>query len=254
MSARPFASLPCSTCPARSSTLCAGLEDADMYRLYGLATELDFAPGDPLVRQEQPADFVFSLRTGHATVFRLTTDGRRQVLAFLFPGDFVGFTAEDSYHYGVAAIEPVRACRFERGALEALTAAFPRMDRKLRFTLVRAMDAAFELQFSLGRKDAVQKIASFLWYVSYRQRKLNLPDSPVYLPMRRADIADFMGLTTETVSRSLTVLRRSGAIRLSGTHEVVIADLERLRAIGVVVAEPAPLRHGDPDHYRRKDR
>lgn len=248
------AGLPCPACPARAGTLCAGLADADMPRLYALAAELHFAPGDLLLRQEQPADFVFSLRAGHATVFRLTADGRRQVLAFLFPGDFVGFTAEDSYHYGVAAIDPVLACRFERGALEALIAEFPPMDRKLRFTLVRAMDAAFELQFSLGRKDAVQKIASFLWYVSYRQRKLNLPDSPVHLPMRRADIADFMGLTTETVSRSLTVLRQSGAIRLSGVHEVVITDLERLRAIGVVVAEPAPYRHRDPEYYRRKDR
>jgi CRP/FNR family transcriptional regulator, anaerobic regulatory protein len=253
MTAGSYARLPCSRCVARTSTLCASLADDDMHRLYGLATELQFEEGGMLLRQELPADYVFSIRSGHATIFRLTADGKRQILAFLFPGDFVGFTSEDRYHYGVNAISTVEACRFERTALEALIEAFPQMDRKLRFTLTRAMDASFELLFSLGRKDALQKVASFLWYVSYRQRKLGQPDNPVHLPMRRADIADFMGLTTETVSRTLKTLKDMGAIRLQGAYDVDVTDMGRLRSIGVVVAEPAPYLHADPDYYPHKD-
>jgi len=253
MTRRPLARLPCSQCVARAATLCASLADDDMHRLYALATELGFEAGDMLLRQELPADHVFSIRSGHATIFRLTADGKRQILAFLFPGDFVGFTSEDRYHYGVSAISPVEACRFERPALESLIGDFPQMDRKLRFTLTRAMDASFELLFSLGRKDAIQKVASFLWYVSYRQRKLGQPDNPVHLPMRRADVADFMGLTTETVSRTLKALTQMGAIRLQGAYDVEIADMARLRSIGVVVAEPAPFLHKDPDYYPNKD-
>jgi len=245
--------LPCRRCVARTATLCASLADADMHRLHGLATEMEFAAGDLLLRQELPADHVFSLRSGHAMLFRLTDDGKRQILAFLFAGDFVGFTSEDRYHYAVAAISPVDACRFERAALEALISEFPQMDRKLRFTLTRAMDASFELLFSLGRKDAVQKVASFLWYVGYRQRKLGRPDNPVHLPMRRADVADFMGLTTETVSRTLKTLTGMGIIRLQGSWDVEITDMDRLREVGVVVAEPAPFLHQDPDYYPRKD-
>lgn len=244
--------LPCRRCVARSATLCASLADGDMHRLYGLATVQGFATGDLLLRQELPADHVFSIRAGHATVFRLTADGKRQILAFLFPGDFVGFTSEDRYHYGVSAISPVEACRFERAALEALISEFPAMDRKLRFTLTRAMDASYELLFSLGRKDAVQKVASFLWYVGYRQRKLGQPDNPVHLPMRRADVADFMGLTTETVSRTLKTLTGMGVIRLQGAYDVEVTDMPGLRRIGVVVAEPAPFVHQDPDYYPRK--
>lgn len=253
MSTAPYASLPCSRCVARESTLCASLADDDMHRLYGLATGQRFEAGGLLLRQEGPADHVFSLRSGHANVFRLTADGKRQILAFLFPGDFVGFTSEDNYHYGVAAISAVEACRFERTRLELLIEEFPRMDRKLRFTLTRAMDASFELLFTLGRKDALQKVASFLWYISYRQRKLGQPDNPVHLPMRRADIADFMGLTVETVSRALTLLKQMDAIRLNNAYEIGIVDMDRLRSLAVVVAEPAPWLHEDPDYYRHKE-
>lgn len=244
--------LPCNRCVARGATLCASLADADMHRLFALATVREFAAGERLFRQEQPADHVFSLRAGHATLQRLTDDGRRQVLAFLFPGDFVGFTSEDRFHYEACAISSLQACRFERAALERLIGEFPEMDRKLRFTLTRAMDASFELLFSLGRKDAVQKVASLLWYVGYRQRKRGQVDNPVHLPMRRADIADFMGLTTETVSRAFTTLRQQGVIRLPDVNDVEVVDMARLREVGLVVAEPAPLTRGDPDYYPRK--
>lgn len=247
-----FEALPCRHCRARTATLCASLPDADMHRLYSLATEQDFAPGALLCREEDPADYVYSLRSGYATVFRLTAEGKRQILAFLFPGDFIGMTSEDTYHFSVMATAAVRCCRFERAALEALIEGFPVMDRKLRFTFERAMDAAYELIFSLGRKNAVQKVAAFLWFVSYRQRKLGQPENPVRLPMRRGDIADFMGLTIETVSRAFTELRSGGIIRTPTANDVEIADMGRLRAIGVVVAEPAPFRHGDPEHYPRK--
>lgn len=249
-----YAQLPCSRCPARTATLCASLADPQMPELYRLADDRRFAAGDAILVQEQAADWVFSLRSGHAALTRLTSDGRRQILAFLFPGDFFGLTSEDRYHYGVTAIADAGACRFDRAALEDLTRRFPEMDRKLRFTLTRAMDASFELLFSLGRKDALQKVASFIWYVGYRMRKLGESGNPVHLPMRRADIADFLGLSTETVSRTLTSLRESGVIELVGATDIRIADLAALRSIGVVVAEPAPFVHADPDYYPRKGR
>ena len=253
MSDISYADLPCSRCVARGATLCASLSDTDMHSLFRLATIRDYVTSDLIIHQEQPADYVFSIRSGHATMFRLTADGKRQILAFLFPGDFVGFTSEDNYHYGVSAISPVQACRFDRTALESLIEQHPEMDRKLRFTLTRAMDASFELLFSLGRKDALQKVASFIWYVSYRRRKQFQPDNPVHLPMRRADIADFMGLTIETVSRAISALKEMEAIRLHGAYDVEIVDMQRLRSLGVVVAEPSPYMRADPDYYPHKD-
>lgn len=223
-----------------------------MHRLYALAVEQQHEAGQVLLRQEQLADYVFSIQSGYGTLFRLTAEGKRQILVFLFPGDFFGFTSEDRYHYSVGSISPMSTCRFDRRALERLIEDFPRMDRKLRFTFTRALDAFYELTFSLGRKDAVQKVASFLWYVGYRQRKLLQPDNPVHLPMRRVDIADFMGLTTETVSRAITSLKQMDAIRLRGAYDVEVVDMDRLRSIGIVVSEPAPFLHGDMDYYPHK--
>jgi len=230
-----YSDLPCCNCYARSATLCASLSDADMHHLYGQATERSFDAGKFIVRQEQAADYVFSIRSGYASMFRLTAGGKRQILAFVFPGDFIGFTSEDNYHYGISAISSVEACCFERTALEALIEKYPTMDRKLRFTLIRAMDATFELLFALGRKDATQKVASFVWYISYRLSRLRQPEDLVRLPMSRADIADCLGLTIETVSRVFTTLRQSGIIHLHGANDVEIIDMQQLMSVGDIV-------------------
>ena len=230
-----YTELPCCKCFARSTTLCASLADANMHRLYSRATERSFAAGKFIVRQEQAADFVFSIRSGYAAMFRLTAGGKRQILAFVFPGDFIGFTSEDNYHYGISTISSGEVCCFERNALEALIEEFPEMDRKLRFTLIRAMDATYELLFALGRKDAIQKVASFVWYINYRLRKLGEPDDLVHLPMSRADIADCLGLTIETVSRVFTTLKQSGVIRLHGANDVEIIDMQQLMSVGDLV-------------------
>ena len=230
-----YSELPCADCIVRSTGLCAAVPDTDMHRLYGLATEQFFDPGEMIIHQEQPADFIFSIRTGYAVLFRLTADGKRQIFAFLFPGNLFGLTSEVNYHWGVSTISAVEVCRFDRDKLEALIDEFPQMDRNLRLTLTRIMDSAFEMQFSLGRKDATQKVASFIWYIGYRQKKLEQPGGPIYLPMRRADIADFLGLTIETVSRTFTTLTEMGVINLHGTQDIEIIDLQRLKSIGVVM-------------------
>jgi CRP/FNR family transcriptional regulator len=213
-----------------------------MPRLFALAIEEAYAAGAQVVPEESPAKSVINLRSGHALVSRLAADGKRQILAFLFPGDFFGLTSEDNYHYSVTALTDVTLCRFARTGLEVLILDFPMMDRRLRFLLTRLLDSANELIFSLGRKTALQKVASFIWYVSYRNRKLGQPDNPVQLPMQRSDIADFMGLTVETVSRSLTQLKRSGVLRMPRPDLIEIVDQAQLRVVGVVVAEPSSRR------------
>jgi CRP/FNR family transcriptional regulator len=249
-----FTGLPCSRCPARRGNLCGSLADGDMHRLYALATESRFGAGDLLLEQGKAATHLYSIREGNGQVYRLTSDGRRQILSFLFPGYFLGLTSEDNYHYGAVALNDLAACRFDRAAVEDLIRQFPAMDRKLRFTLIRALDASLELVFTLGRKDSVRRVASFLWYMSYRQRQLNQPENPVHLPMGRADIADFLGLTTETVSRAFSELRRRGLVETRGIHDVAVTDLARLRELGEIEGDPAPARHNDPDYYPRKPR
>lgn len=226
--------------------------DGDMYRLYSLATEQSFPTGELIINQGQAAEFIFNIKAGFAAMYRLSANGKRQVLAFLFPGHFLGFTSDDKYHYSAGAILPVEACCFQRKALESLIEEYPEFDRKLRFALIRAMDTSFEVQFSLGRKNATQKVASFIWYISDRLRQFDLPGYIDYLPMCRTDIADFLGLTIETVSRVFTSLKQSGIICLHGANEIEILDMEQLMLIGDVAVEPARNKCADPEHYFNK--
>lgn len=239
MSDRTYEQLACSRCSARRFGICAGLPDADMYRLFDLADEVMLDHDASIVREEDPAANLFVLRQGHVTVSRLTEDGKRQVISFLFPGDVFGLTAEPVNRHSATTISKTLFCRFDRSSIDALTHDNPVLEKALRQLLTRQLDSAYELIFSLGRKSAVQKVASFIWYVSYHERKLGRSAQPLILPMSRGDIADFMGLTIETVSRSFTELKQIGVIRLVEANQIEIPDLNRLRDIGVVSAEPS---------------
>ncbi len=229
----------CVNCLARRGTICAALDDAPLARLFALATTERIMAGSWLVRPGDRADSVYLLRAGHAHVSRVTRDGKRQILAFLFPGDLFAFTQEPRYVYGAYADTDLVLCRVPRTQFDTFVDATPELERHIRMQLARLLDSAQELIFTLGRKSALERVASFIWYLQYRQRKLGRCGPRWAIPMSRTDIADFLGLTSESVSRALTRLRRAGLIELPAPGEVEIRDMARLRELGVVIAEPA---------------
>lgn len=229
----------CSTCQARRGTVCGALDDAALARLRGLASDVRTGAGRWIVHPGDASDTVFMLRSGHAHVARATREGKRQILAFIFPGDFFGFTFEQQYVYGAWADEDATFCQLKRERFESFVASTPGFEHRLRLQLTRLLDSAQELAFTLGRKSARERVASFLWYLHYKQRKFGRESRNVAIPMSRADIADFLGLTSESVSRALTQLKREALIHLPRPGEAEVVDLARLREAGVVIAEPA---------------
>jgi CRP/FNR family transcriptional regulator len=129
-------------------------------------------------------------------------------------------------------------CAAAARALRSFVDATPELDRRIRAQLARSLDSAQELIFTLGRKTALERIANFIWYLQYRQRKLGRSGPRWAIPMSRTDFADFLGLTSESVSRAITQLRRDGLIDLPVAGEVEIRNMPRLRELGVVMAEP----------------
>lgn len=229
----------CDACTARRGTLCAALDAAGLRRLREIGQVEEVAAGRWIVHPGDAATTVFILREGHANVARVTRDGKRQILAFAFPGDFFGFTFEDRYVYGAWADSDVSICRLPRERFYAFVEATPGFERHLRLQLTRLLDSAQELIFTLGRKSAVERVAAFVWYLQYRQRKLGRERPGAAIPMSRTDIADFLGLTSESVSRALTRLRRDALIDLPAPGEFEVRDLARLRELGVVIVEPS---------------
>jgi CRP/FNR family transcriptional regulator len=212
--ASDFRASPCSACSVRQYTVCAALAPEELHRLDGIVSKLTAEPRQTVFSEGDDADFVYNVTAGSAKVYKLLPDGRRQVTGFLFPGDFLGLAFNGQYAYSAEAIDKIQLCRFPRRKLEALFEEFPKMEKRLLGLASDELAAAQDQMLLLGRKSAKEKIASFLLRLSLRQIHRTEAQNPVHLPMSRADIADYLGLTTETVSRTLTQLKRQGLIAL----------------------------------------
>jgi CRP/FNR family transcriptional regulator len=210
----------CEACSARAFSICSVLPHPELRRLADCSAVRAFEPRAELVREGDAAEHVFNITEGMVMLYRLLADGRRQVLGFLLKGDFLGLTAGAAYDIGVSALTPVRVCRFPRPAFRRLLLETPQLEEEL---LSRASDellAARAHLTLLGRKTAIERVTSFLLHLADRQVRLGGSPDLIELPMTRTDIADYLGLTPETVSRSLSMLKRLKAIQTIGTDAV----------------------------------
>jgi CRP/FNR family transcriptional regulator len=147
-------------------------------------------------------------------LLKLLPDGRRQITGFFSIGDFLGLGHGKEYAYGAEAVTPARLCRFPRDRLMSLIEELPGLRHCLFERASGEFAAAQEQHLLLGRKTAVERLASFLIAESRRAERQGLSRDMVEVPMSRTDIADFLGLTAETVSRTFTRLKREGYIGL----------------------------------------
>lgn len=221
----------CDSCGARGFSVCGGLERQDLLRLDALAERMTLHPGEALTRQGDPADHLFNITSGSVRVFSLMPDGRRQITGFLFAGDFLGLAAEGEYAFSAEAIEPVAVCRFRAREYRALMRQTPDLEAALFQRTTHELAAARAQLMVLGRKTALERMASFLLDLPTHDPARPTPDGHVRLPMTRTEIADYLGLTIETVSRALTRLKTAGVIRLLSLTEARIEQPDRLRAI-----------------------
>jgi CRP/FNR family transcriptional regulator len=164
-------------------------------------------------------------------VYKLLPDGRRQITGFLFAANFLGIAASAGYSYSADAITDVQLCRFRRRQLRALFERFPKLESRMLGIATDELTAAQDQMLLLGRKTASEKLASFLLGMAKRARADGAAVNHVPLPMTRADIADYLGLTIETVSRTLSRFKRSGLIDIGDGHSITLARPEEIADI-----------------------
>ncbi len=185
------------------------------------------APGAHVFREGDAASHVYEVQTGILRLTRVLENGRRQVIAFALPGDIVGFPNGDLHHTDCDAIGPCEVIPHRREALEN-GEGNPETHRRLLKAALREISAMQDHFMMLARKSATEKVASFLMVLSERVSVQRGGLSTIELKMKRADIADFLGLTIETVSRTFTQLRNSGIISLQSAQSVVVLDADSL--------------------------
>ena len=218
----------CEHCEARSFNMCNALDPDELARLASIMSDQRFEAGTTFIEEGAPADDLFNLTSGTVKVFKLLADGRCQITGFMMAGDFLGLSRGGTYAYSATAITPVTCCRFQRPQLRGLFNELPKIERQMLGLAMNELMAAQDQMVLLGRKTARERIASFLLSLSDRAVRRGRPGNPVDLPMTRGDIADYLGLTTETVSRTFTQLKGEGVILLKGNHGVDIQDLDAL--------------------------
>ncbi len=222
---------PCAACNVRDLTLCNVLSDTELDRLNSIVSQVEYDSHAPVIDEGEPAGSLFNVTDGVVKLFKLLPDGRRQVTGFLFAGDFLGIAMNDTYAYSAECVTPTKLCRFPRRALEKLLEEFPHMEKRLLGLASNELVQAQDQMVLLGRKTAKEKLCSFLLSLSSRARERGEDGHMILLPMSRADIGDYLGLTTETVSRTFTSLKSSNVIRLKEGGQVELPDLDELEEL-----------------------
>lgn len=191
-----------------------------------------FQAGQTVIWSGDRMDFVASVVTGIATLTQTMEDGRRQMVGLLLPSDFVGRPGRSIAAYDVTATTDLVMCCFRKKPFEEMMATTPHVAQRLLEMTLDELDAAREWMLLLGRKTAREKIASLLSIIARRDAALQMTKAKgqiVFdLPLTREEMADYLGLTLETVSRQISALRRDGVIALEGKRHVKVASFDRL--------------------------
>jgi CRP/FNR family transcriptional regulator len=227
---------PCLSCKARGQSVCSAIADQDLGRLAAVAVVREIERGETFIEEGEPAQDFFNITRGTVKLFKLLPDGRQQVTGFASVGHFLGLAVSDTYAFSAEAIEPVQLCRFSRPKLHGLLHDFPVLEARLLQTACNELVAAQEQMLLLGRKTARERVASFLVARSNYARPCGEPADHVALPMNRSEIADYLGLTIETVSRTFSRFKADRRIATPSHAEVVILDRPWLDRIASGVA------------------
>ncbi len=222
----------CLQCSVRHLSVCSALSCDEVHALEQITVSTPVAMGSTLARAGEPRAYVYTVTEGALRLVRTLADGRRQVNGFVLPGDYLGLSGSDHHRYDIEAIADSRVCRVPTTQMRDLRQRYPHLERKLLQRACQELDAAQDNALALARLQPPERLADFLLRLAAREATLNGHSSNrVSLPMGRGDIADHLGLTMETVSRTFTKLRQQGLIALPHLNVVEILDFAGLQKL-----------------------
>ena len=186
---------------------------------------------EPLFGEGDRTGYLYEILEGVVCAYKLLPDGRRQVISFSYPGDLVGLGSSDTHAFGAETVSAAKIRCISDATVRRTIEQQPEFGRRLLDATGVELARIRNQLLTLGRRSAIERLASFLLEAGERNGDPVEGGLVVDLPMSRADIADFLGLTIETVSRNLTKLRISGVIDLPQPTKVVIPDISRLQDV-----------------------
>lgn len=223
----------CSTCSLSSLCLPVSLNMTEMERLDNIIDKSrPLKKGDHLFHQGEAFSTVYAIRAGTIKTYTLTNEGEEQITGFYFPGELVGMSGFDSDEYPVSAkiLETTTVCEIPFERLDDLSGQMPELRRQILRTLSKEIRDDQQMMLLLSKKNAEQRVATFLVKLSSRFKARGYSAANFRLSMSRNEIGNYLGLAVETVSRIFTRFQKMELIRVDG-KEIELLDLEEIYSL-----------------------
>lgn len=218
----------CRACEARHGGVCGTLTTAQLLELNRHSTRRRVEAGNEVIGQGESIDSYSNILKGVVKLSKMMADGRQQIVGLQFAPDFMGRPFIEESTVTAEAATDTEICCFPRALIDRMVTEAPDFERKLYDQSLKELDEARDWMLTLGRKTAQEKVASFLYLIASHADPEKGHTTTFDLPLSRADIADFLGLTIETVSRQMTKLRKDGVIVIENNRHVIVPDIDRL--------------------------
>lgn len=222
----------CRSCEARHRGICGALAPEQLIRLNRHTKRELIASGNSIADDDQETTRYANILHGVVKLSKLMGDGRQQIVGLQFAPDFLGRPFRQTSNVSVEAATEIQVCSFPKKIIEGMISETPELEHRLYEQTLRELDEAREWMLTLGRKTAPEKVASFIHMIATHSNpeRDEKDDVQIELPLKRAEIADFLGLTIETVSRQVTKLRKAGLVEVLEGRMIRVPSLERLAA------------------------
>jgi len=222
----------CRSCEARHRGICGALDPNQLVTLSRAANRKEFAAGTELVGDSEEIHNYSNVLSGVVKLTKTMIDGREQIVGLQFAPDFLGRPFHKESHVSAEAASTVNLCTFPKSSIEKMLKESADLKQRMLEQTLTELDEAREWMLTLGRKTAAEKVASFVLMIArHIDPEVELNESKEVsfdLPLTRADMADYLGLTIETVSRQLTKLRKAGVVEIEHNRHFIIPDMRRL--------------------------
>ena len=210
----------CALCKIRAYSFCRCLSEDKLQIFSKISFEKKYTDKQSIFHQNDPSTHLYNITEGNVKIYQLLDDGRIQIIGFLYPGDFFGTYRNHKYNYSAEAIGYLKTCVFEQKMLDKYLDENPALAKELLNQTSFELTLAQDRITVLGKLNAVERIARFLLNVSNQRERIGWQNNPISLAMTRLDIADYLGLTIETVSREFSKLKTSNIIKIISSKQI----------------------------------
>ena len=220
----------CSICKVRTYSFCRCLDEDKLKDFSNVSFEKSFLNKQNIFLQNDQSDYLYNITEGNVKIYQLLDDGRIQIIGFLYPGDFFGSYRNNKYNYCAEAIGDLKTCVFNQKILDKYLDENPILAKELLNKTSFELTLAQDRLTVLGKLNAGERLVKFLLNISEQRNRIGWKNNPISLPMTRQDIADYLGITIETVSRELSNLKTSNIIKIITSKQIYLSNIEELKS------------------------